>query len=102
MKVIVMGCGRVGAHLAGFLVDRGNQVTVVDRDPKAFLLLGGEFGESEEAGEPGAGSGRIVRTPSGIRCILGVGIDEDVLGAASIEGAEALVAGAIYHIIPFH
>jgi trk system potassium uptake protein TrkA len=92
MKVIVMGCGRVGAHLAGFLVDRGNQVTVVDRDPKAFLLLGGEFVESDEAGGPGAGSERILRTPSGIRCILGVGIDEEVLGAAGIEGAEALVA----------
>ena len=92
MKVIVVGCGRVGAHLAGFLVDRGNQVTVVDRDPRAFLLLGGEFAEGAEPGGPGAGSGRILRTPSGIRCVLGMGIDEDVLRGAGIVGAEAFVA----------
>jgi len=92
VRVIVVGCGRVGAHLVGFLVERGNQVTVVDRDPKAFRLLGGEVVEGTEASGPGAGTTRVMRTPSGIRCILGVGIDEDVLRAAGIEEAEAFAA----------
>ncbi len=91
MKVIVVGCGRVGAHLAGFLRDRGNQVTVVDRDPRAFRLLGGEPAEGG-AGGPGGRTDRVMRTQAGIRCILGVGIDGDVLRAAGIEGAEAFAA----------
>lgn len=92
MKVIVLGCGRVGAHLAGFLLDRGNQVTVVDRNPKAFRLLNDEFAEGgAEAGSAG-GVGRVLRTQRGIRCVLGVGIDEEVLHAAGIEGAEAFAA----------
>ena len=92
MKVIVLGCGRVGAHLAGFLLDRGNQVTVVDRNPKAFRLLNDEFAEGgAEAGSSG-GVGRVLRTQRGIRCVLGVGIDEEVLHAAGIEGAEAFAA----------
>ncbi len=92
MRVIVLGCGRVGAHLAGFLLDRGNQVTVVDRDSRAFRLLGDELVEGAEAGGPGLGAGRVMRTQRGIRCVLGVGIDEDVLRAAGIEGAEAFAA----------
>ena len=92
MKVIVVGCGRVGAQLAGFLRDRGNQVTVVDRDARAFRLLGGEPAEGTEAGEPGGRTDPVMRTQGGIRCLLGVGIDGDVLRAAGIEGTEAFAA----------
>lgn len=90
MRVIVVGCGRVGAHLAGFLVERGNQVTVVDRNPKAFRLLGGEFADGVDGG--GTGASRATHTPGGIRCVLGVGIDEDVLRAAGIEETDAFAA----------
>ena len=92
MKVIVVGCGRVGAQLACFLRDRGNQVTVVDRNPKAFRLLGGESAEGTEPGAPGGRTNQVMRTQGGIRCLLGVGIDGDVLRAAGIEGAEAFAA----------
>ena len=92
MKVIVMGCGRVGAQLAGFLLDRGNQVTVVDRDSKAFRLLGDELVEGTEGSGEGGGPDQVMRTRRGIRCVLGVGIDEDILRAAGIEGAEAFAA----------
>lgn len=92
MRVIVLGCGRVGAHLAGLLLDRGNQVTVVDLDPKAFRRLGDEFNEAPMDAGSGGGGVRVLCTQRGIRCVLGVGIDEDVLQAAGIEGAEAFAA----------
>ena len=33
MRILIVGCGRVGAGLAKTLVTRGHSVTVVDRDP---------------------------------------------------------------------
>ena len=92
MRVIVVGCGRVGATLAGFLLDRGDQVTVVDRNPRAFRLLGDEFVEGAEGGEAGGGANRVLRTQRGIRCVLGVGIDEGVLRTAGVDGCEAFAA----------
>lgn len=92
MKVIVVGCGRVGSYLAGFLRDRGSQVTVVDKNPGAFRRLGEEFVDAEAGEEVGAGSDRVLLTQRGIRCVLGLAIDEDVLRTAGIEGAEALTA----------
>jgi trk system potassium uptake protein TrkA len=39
MNVLIVGCGRVGATLAGLLGDEGHQVTVVDTDKAAFAHL---------------------------------------------------------------
>src|SRR5690349_20015260 len=39
MKVVIMGCGRVGAALAAELSDEGNDVTILDTDPAAFRFL---------------------------------------------------------------
>jgi trk system potassium uptake protein len=69
--VVVVGCGRVGAALAAGLAAAGEQVTVVDKDPKAFERLGEEF------------AGRTVE---------GIGFDRDVLEAAGAARADALVA----------
>jgi trk system potassium uptake protein len=71
MRVIIVGCGRVGAYLARSLVAAGHQVAVVDRVSAAFKRLGPDF--------PG-------------ELVLGTGIDEDVLRQAGIEQADALVA----------
>ncbi len=92
MRVIVIGCGRVGATLAGVLLERGYQVTVVDRNPQAFRLLGDEFTEGRPEEGPGARRDRVLRTQRGFRCVLGVAIDEDVLRAAGVEGADAFAA----------
>ena len=40
MKIIVIGCGRVGAGLAANLTLLGHDLTVVDHDPKAFARHG--------------------------------------------------------------
>lgn len=71
MKAVVMGCGRVGARIAGLLDHAGNDVSVVDTDSRAFRRLPAGFG-----GET----------------IIGTGIDEDVLRRAGIETADAFIA----------
>ena len=69
MRVVVMGCGRVGASLAGALDRIGHEVAVIDRDSSAFQRLSPEF--------------------TGER-VLGMGFDRDVLLRAGIEGAGEL------------
>ncbi|GAH01314.1 unnamed protein product, partial [marine sediment metagenome] len=36
MKVVIMGCGRVGARLAGLLDIEGHSVAVLDTDAYSF------------------------------------------------------------------
>src|SRR5260370_35368174 len=67
MKLVIVGCGRVGAMAALALSKAGHQVTVIDNNRRAFDRLGSDF------------SGEMV---------LGNGIDEDVLRQAGIEPAD--------------
>lgn len=71
MKVIIMGCGRVGGRLAGLLDADGHNVTVLDMDSYSFRRL-----------------------PSGFKgkALVGNGIDEEVLKRAGIEQADAFIA----------
>ncbi|MGH2498615.1 MAG: potassium channel family protein [Candidatus Limnocylindria bacterium] len=71
MNVVIVGCGRVGAFLAGLLDDGGNAVTIVDRERAAFAHLPQSFGGTT---------------------LLGSGIDMDILRQAGIETAEAFLA----------
>lgn len=71
MHVVVVGCGRVGAGLAGAIEAEGHTVAVVDRREKAFGRL------------PAGFSGRTV---------VGVGFDRDRLRLAGIEEAGAVAA----------
>ena len=71
MKVVILGCGRVGSTLARSLDAEGHHVTVIDRNQQQFQRLGADFG------------GATVR---------GTGIDEDVLRRAGIEEADVFVA----------
>lgn len=71
MKVIVMGCGRVGEQTALMLAADGHQVTVIDYDASALARLGPQF------------KGRTVQ---------GVGFDRAVLIQAGIEHADAFAA----------
>ena len=71
MRVVVMGCGRVGASLADALSRLGHQVAIIDRDPAAFNRLSPEF------------SGEKVQ---------GMGFDRDVLLRSGIEHADAFAA----------
>jgi trk system potassium uptake protein TrkA len=71
MRIVILGCGRVGAQLAKTLVAEGHQVAVIDKNNAAFAHLGLDF--------PG-------------NLVVGTGIDEDVLRRAGIEQAGAFVA----------
>lgn len=71
MRIIVMGCGRLGVYLARQFDQEGHSVTVIDRNSDSFARLGSNF------------RGTLV---------LGTGIDEDVLRRAGIEHADAFVA----------
>lgn len=71
MKVIVVGCGRVGSGLASALEIDRHEITVIDREPKAIGRLGKGF----------AG-----------RSILGNALDRDVLEEAGIVETDALAA----------
>ncbi len=43
MKIIIVGCGRVGAELAHRLYKKGHQVTVIDQADKSFTNLPPDF-----------------------------------------------------------
>jgi trk system potassium uptake protein TrkA len=73
MKIIIMGCGRVGSQVSLLLVRHGHEVTVIDHDDNALARLGSEF------------KGKIVR---------GLGFDRNVLIEAGIETAEGFVAAS--------
>jgi len=71
MKVIIMGCGRVGARLAGLLDADGHSVTILDTDAYSFRRLSPTFGGT---------------------ALIGNGLNEEVLKRAGIEEADAFVA----------
>ncbi|RYG69734.1 TrkA family potassium uptake protein [bacterium] len=43
MKILIVGCGRVGSRLAQRLENEGNEVIVIDQDRESFASLGGDF-----------------------------------------------------------
>lgn len=71
MKIIVVGCGRLGSELIYRLYQRGHEITVVDIKPSAFDKLPPDF------------IGRLNE---------GDAMNQDVLHRAGIEHAEALAA----------
>ena len=71
MRAIVVGCGRVGSQLATLLSVEGHDVVVIDRDPDAFRRLGTAF--------------------NGVT-LVGLGFDEETLGAAGAGEADVFAA----------
>ena len=71
MRVVIMGCGRLGSTLAGELDHEGHQVTVIDTDASAFNWLGDDF--------------------AGIR-VVGPGEDVDIQAAAGVQHADVFLA----------
>lgn len=43
MKIVILGCGRVGAALANMFDSEGHEVSVIDRDPYSFERLKPDF-----------------------------------------------------------
>jgi trk system potassium uptake protein len=71
MKVIIVGCGRVGAYTAAALARQSHDVVVIDKAPQAFRLL------------PHGFAGRTLK---------GYAFDRDALEEAGIAEADAFVA----------
>jgi trk system potassium uptake protein TrkA len=71
MNIVVIGCGRMGSGLAQTMQRRGDRVTIVDREPCAFDLLGPTF------------QGQT---------LLGNALDRALLEAAGIAQADGLAS----------
>src|SRR5258707_15393602 len=71
VKIVILGCGRVGAMLASKMDKAGHKVSVIDQSRDSFQRLDPQFG-----GET----------------IVGNGVDEDVLIRAGIKDADAFCA----------
>ncbi len=71
MKIVIMGCGRVGAMLASMLDDEGHDVTVLDTKSDAFRRLPAGFRGKREVGN---------------------GIDQDTLARIGVGEADAFIA----------
>ena len=71
MKVIIMGCGRVGARLAAMMDEAGHDVTVLDSDTYSFRRLPSSFGGT---------------------ALFGNGMDTEALKKAGIDECDIFVA----------
>ena len=71
MRVVILGCGRVGAMVADVLDSEGHEVTVIDADAEAFRRLSPSFRGT---------------------AVVGVGIDEDLLRRAGLDQSDAFIA----------
>jgi trk system potassium uptake protein TrkA len=71
MKVVIMGCGRVGSSLAARLSEEGHDLTVLDVRPDAFRRLPANFKGKKHIGND---------------------IDQDVLARIGVSEADAFIA----------
>ncbi|MBW6473867.1 MAG: NAD-binding protein [Anaerolineaceae bacterium] len=71
MKVIIVGCGRLGSELAHLLFQHQNEVSMIDLEESAFEILKPDF------------RGHLV---------VGDALSQDVLKRAGIETADAVAA----------
>ncbi len=71
MKVMIMGCGRVGARLATMLDTEGHEVTMLDNDSYSFRRLPPDFKGT---------------------ALVGNGIDQEILRRSNIEEMDVFFA----------
>lgn len=71
VRVVVVGCGRVGSELALTLSREGNEVAVIDKSSRALARLAMDWGG---------------------KTVVGFGFDRDALEEAGIREADALAA----------
>lgn len=71
MKIVIIGCGRTGAFLAGILNESDHEVTIIDLERAAFAHLPADFRGTT---------------------LLGNGTDLEILRTAGIDKADAVFA----------
>lgn len=71
MRVVILGCGRVGATIASTMSRDGHDVTIIDVNPDSFRRLSKNY------------AGKM---------LIGNGMEEDTLGKAELGNAAAFIA----------
>jgi len=71
VKIVILGCGRVGSTIATTMSMEGHDVTIIDMSADSFRRLTSDFVGHK---------------------IVGNGIDEDTLRRAKVDKADAFVA----------
>jgi len=71
MKLVILGCGRVGSTIATTMSQEGHDVTIIDQNADSFRRLTSDYVGKQ---------------------VLGNGIDEDTLRRAEVDKADAFVA----------
>jgi trk system potassium uptake protein TrkA len=77
LKLLIVGCGRVGSQLAAEMDKAGHEVVIIDRDPNQFSRA--------------ASRGVLTNDFKGNQ-VVGNGTDAEVLRRAGIEDADGFVA----------
>lgn len=71
MKVVILGCGRVGSTIANTMSRDGHDVTIIDQSPDSFRRLSKRY------------AGKM---------LIGNGLEEDTLRKAGVANADAFIA----------
>lgn len=71
MKIVILGCGRVGSTIAATMSQEGHDVTIIDINADSFRRLTPDFTGHK---------------------VVGNGIDEDTLRRAEVDKADAFAA----------
>ena len=73
MKVVIVGCGKIGKSILKNLTEEGHSVCVIDRDPKVVRSIGDDYD---------------------VMCINASGTDIEALKRAEVSSAELFIAAS--------
>jgi trk/ktr system potassium uptake protein len=77
VKILIVGCGRVGSQIAADMDKSGHEVTIIDRDPA-------QFSRASQRG--------VLTNDFKGNQVVGNGTDAEVLRRAGVEEADGFVA----------
>jgi trk system potassium uptake protein TrkA len=77
LRLVIVGCGRVGSQIASDMDRTGHEVVIIDRDPNQFSR---------------AATRGVLTSDFRGEQVVGNGTDADVLRRAGIENADGFVA----------
>ncbi|MEN6571855.1 MAG: TrkA family potassium uptake protein [Anaerolineaceae bacterium] len=92
MKIIVVGCGRIGVELAYNLYKRGHEVAVIDSVPAALNNLPADFNGRTQEGDA---LNQDVLERSGIKSCDALAA---VTNSDSLNAAVSHIAKVVYHV----
>ncbi len=73
MKVVIVGCGKIGRSILKNLTEEGHSVCVIDRDPKVVRSIGDDYD---------------------VMCVNASGTDIEALKRAEVSSAELFIAAS--------